>query len=140
MHNAIIPVYAISHSFHWHTYIIFFGDIYEPCFSRSVTEANCLGHIFRRRSEQLSGQPSRGSAAKRIRGQEDSSGPNLLPPLSHRGHHLARPQGPQGPPPGHQPQVWSLTQLYSVDFSKSRIGVKKCVLNERTIKVCVSCY
>ena len=25
-------------------------------------------------------------------------------------------------------QVWSLTQLYSVDFSKSRIGVNKCVL------------
>ena len=24
-------------------------------------------------------------------------------------------------------QVWSLTQFYSVDFSKSRIGVKKCV-------------
>ena len=36
-------------------------------------------------------------------------------------------------------QVWSLTQLYSVDFSKSRIGVKKCVFNKRTIKVCFSC-
>ena len=36
-------------------------------------------------------------------------------------------------------QVWSLTQFYSVDFSKSRIGVKKCVFNKRTIKVCVSC-
>ena len=31
-------------------------------------------------------------------------------------------------------QVWSLTQFYSVDFSKSRIGVKKCVFNKRTIK------
>ena len=31
-------------------------------------------------------------------------------------------------------QVWSLTQFYSVDFSQSRIDVKKC-----TIKVCVSC-
>ena len=37
-------------------------------------------------------------------------------------------------------QVWSLTQFYSVDFSKSRIGVNKCVLYKRTIKVCVSCY
>ena len=36
-------------------------------------------------------------------------------------------------------QVWSLTQFYSVDFSKSRIGVKKCIFNIRTIKVCVSC-
>ena len=36
-------------------------------------------------------------------------------------------------------QVWSLTQFYSVDFSKSRIGVKKCVFNKRTIKVSVSC-
>ena len=36
-------------------------------------------------------------------------------------------------------QVWSLTQFYSVDFSKSRIGVNKCVFNKCTIKVCVSC-
>ena len=36
-------------------------------------------------------------------------------------------------------QVWSLTQLYSVEFSKSRIAVKKCVFNKRTIKVCISC-
>ena len=36
-------------------------------------------------------------------------------------------------------QAWSLTQFYSVDFSKSRIDVKKCVFNKRTIKVCVSC-
>ena len=36
-------------------------------------------------------------------------------------------------------QVLSLTQFYSVDFSQSRIGVKKCVFNKRTIKVCVSC-
>ena len=36
-------------------------------------------------------------------------------------------------------QVWSLTQFYYVDFSKSRIGVNKCVLYKRTIKVCVSC-
>ena len=36
-------------------------------------------------------------------------------------------------------QVWSLTQFYSVDFSQSRIEVKKCVFNKRTIKVCVSC-
>ena len=27
-------------------------------------------------------------------------------------------------------QVWSLTQFYSVDFSQSRIGVKKCVFNK----------
>ena len=36
-------------------------------------------------------------------------------------------------------QVWSLTHIYSVDFSQSRIGSKKCVFNKRTIKVCVSC-
>ena len=36
-------------------------------------------------------------------------------------------------------QVWSLTQFYSVDFSKSWIGVSKCVFYKRTIKVCVSC-
>ena len=30
-------------------------------------------------------------------------------------------------------QVWSLTQSYSVDFSQSRIGVKKCVFNKRSI-------
>ena len=36
-------------------------------------------------------------------------------------------------------QVWSLTQFYSVDFSKLRVDVKKCVFNNRTIKVCVSC-
>ena len=39
---------------------------------------------------------------------------------------------------GHQ--VWSLPQFYSVDFSQSRIGVKKCVFNKGTIKVCVSCF
>ena len=36
-------------------------------------------------------------------------------------------------------QVWSLTQFYSVDFSKSRINVNKCIFNKRTIKVFVSC-
>ena len=36
-------------------------------------------------------------------------------------------------------QVWSLTQFYSVDFSKSRIDVQKCVFNKHTIKVCASC-
>ena len=36
-------------------------------------------------------------------------------------------------------QVWSLTQFYSVEISQSRISVKKCVFNKRTIKVCVSC-
>ena len=38
-----------------------------------------------------------------------------------------------------RPQVWSLTQFSSVDFSQSRIGVKKCGFNKRTIKACVSC-
>ena len=37
-------------------------------------------------------------------------------------------------------QVWSLTQFYSDDFSKSRIGVSKSVFNKRTIKVCVSYF
>ena len=31
-------------------------------------------------------------------------------------------------------QVWSLTQFYAVDSSKSRIGGKKCVFSKRTIK------
>ena len=43
------------------------------------------------------------------------------------------------PPPPAAGQVWSLTQFYSVDFSQTRIGVKKCVFNKRTIKVCVHC-
>ena len=37
-------------------------------------------------------------------------------------------------------QVWSRTHSYSVDFSKSRIGVKKSVFNKHKIKVCVSCF
>ena len=37
-------------------------------------------------------------------------------------------------------QGWSLTQLYSVGFSKSNICVKKCVFDKRTIKaICASC-
>ena len=28
-------------------------------------------------------------------------------------------------------QVWSLTQLYSVDFSQSRIGIKMCVFMKK---------
>ena len=32
-----------------------------------------------------------------------------------------------------------VTQFYSFDFLQSRINVKKCVFNKRTIKVCVSC-
>ena len=38
-----------------------------------------------------------------------------------------------------EPQVWPPTQFYSVDFSQSRIGVRKCVFNKRTIKEFVSC-
>ena len=34
--------------------------------------------------------------------------------------------------------VTVLMQFYSVDFSLSRIIIKKCVFNKRTIKVCVS--
>ena len=46
----------------------------------------------------------------------------------------------EGPVAGRlEAQLWSLTQLYYVDISQSRIGVKKCVLNKRTIKVCASC-
>ena len=36
-------------------------------------------------------------------------------------------------------QVLSLTQVYSVDFSPSRISEKKCVFNKRTTKVCTIC-
>ena len=32
-------------------------------------------------------------------------------------------------------QVWSLTHFFSVEFSRSRIGLSKCVFNKRTIKV-----
>ena len=39
-----------------------------------------------------------------------------------------------------QDQVCSLTQLYSVDFSKSRIVGKKCIFNKRIIEVCVNCF
>ena len=31
-------------------------------------------------------------------------------------------------------QVWSLTQFYSVYFSQSGIGVKKCVLNNQGLR------
>ena len=34
-------------------------------------------------------------------------------------------------------KVCPLSQFYSVDFSQSRIGVKECFFNKRTIKVCV---
>ena len=34
-------------------------------------------------------------------------------------------------------EVWSLTQFHSIDYSQSRIGVKKC---KHKIKVCVSCF
>ena len=36
--------------------------------------------------------------------------------------------------------VWSPTQFHSVDFSLSRIRVKKCVFHKCPIKVCVSCF
>ena len=46
-----------------------------------------------------------------------------------------------GPPfGGIMYQVWPLTQFYSVDFSISRIVVKKCVFKKRTIKVCASWF
>ena len=54
------------------------------------------------------------------------------------------PQGQPTPPVRGQThwtwQVWSLTQFYSVDFSKSRISGKKCVFYKGTIQVCVSCW
>ena len=34
-------------------------------------------------------------------------------------------------------KVWSLTQFYSVGISQSRISVKKCVFNKRTMEGCV---
>ena len=37
-------------------------------------------------------------------------------------------------------KLCSLTKLDPVDFSQSRISVKKCVFNKRTIKVCVSYF
>ena len=37
-------------------------------------------------------------------------------------------------------EVLSLDKFHSVDFLQSRISVKKCVFNQRTIKVCVSCF
>ena len=47
------------------------------------------------------------------------------------------PRDPPSSPPGRS-QVWSLTQFYSVDFSKSK-DVKKCVFIKRKIKDYVSC-
>ena len=38
------------------------------------------------------------------------------------------------------PQVWSLTQFFSVDFSRLRINVKKFVFSKCTIQVCVSFF
>ena len=35
-------------------------------------------------------------------------------------------------------QVWSPTQLFSVDFTQSRNRVIKCACNKRTMGVCVS--
>ena len=52
---------------------------------------------------------------------------NLAPRLKRKGLH------------NYKGQVWSLTQLYTVDFSQPRISVKKRVFNKRTIKVWVSC-
>ena len=49
------------------------------------------------------------------------------------------PSGPREATAHKRSQVWSLTQFYSVDFSQSKISVKTCVFNKRTIKVCVSC-
>ena len=49
-------------------------------------------------------------------------GHSLDPRLVAMGLQL-HPVGPE------DPQVWSLTQFYFVDFSKSRIDVNKCVFN-----------
>ena len=38
------------------------------------------------------------------------------------------------------PHVWSLTQFHSVDFSQSRICVKRCVFKKPSVKICVSCF
>ena len=37
-------------------------------------------------------------------------------------------------------QVWSITQFCSVDFTQSRIALKKCIFNKRTIKVCAQLF
>ena len=42
-------------------------------------------------------------------------------------------------PPENEDKVWSLAQLYSIDFSQSRISFKKCVFHKHTFKVCISC-
>ena len=47
-----------------------------------------------------------------------------------QGRHVSAPRAARS-------QVWSLTQFYSVDFSKSRIHAEKCFLTKSTIKVCV---
>ena len=44
-----------------------------------------------------------------------------------------------GPDQGKNKVSGHLTQLYSVDFSQSRIGVKSAFSHKRTIKVSVSC-
>ena len=90
-------------------------------------------------------RPTSGRVLQRIRGRGDLEPKHK----SQRGLPLPKHRGASKPPiqphcrcHGKQiklDQVWSLTQFYSVDFSQSRIGVKKCVFNKRTIKVCVSC-
>ena len=77
--------------------------------------------------------------------EEQSVGQNggpepIPPPPGPAGSGSAPGTGGERPgPPQNIQQVWSLTQFYSVEFSKSRIDVEKCVFNKRTIKVCVSC-
>ena len=97
-----------------------------------------------------------------IQQQSNNPSPGLrgvAPPANNGGGNIRLPDFTQPPPtmlrpmpPPPQPQqqsplqiqqkthqVWSLPQFYSVDFSQSRIGIKKCVFYKRTIKVCVSC-
>ena len=65
-------------------------------------------------------------------GRTDTCMPYSLPKCD---HHVEGPYGPCPPStntPSCEYQVWSLTQLYSVDFFQLRIGVKKCVFNKRT--------
>ena len=47
----------------------------------------------------------------------------------------------QVPHPG-VAQVWSLTQFYSLMtfHNEGSVGVRKCIFNKCTIKVCASCY
>ena len=126
---------------------------FEPSLNwQSILQANsknlCRSRKFRNygATRRDSGIRYRfGSRTKKTEENCDVNDQTWLQPRWHWGPRLACPHGwwREGVchpchPETEAHQVWSLTQFYSIDFSQSRIGVNKCVFNNRKIKVCVS--